>query len=150
MKNLLLVILASGFCSLSAQISFNTGNSQLDSDLMAINASASADPGSFKADMKLSYNLSEQQFDYMNVTLHMAPGEVYLALEISRIAKISVDDVLSHYKSNKSKGWGYIANQAGIKPGSEEFHQLKNNTNSKKEKGPGKTHSPANGNKKEK
>lgn len=64
----------------------------------------------------------------------MAPGEIYLALEISKLSKIPIDEVIIIYKKNKSKGWGYIAKEAGIKPGSAEFHQLKNNTNSQKNK----------------
>jgi len=74
----------------------------------------------------LSYNVTERKIDFMKVNLDMAPGEIYLALEMSKIAKISLDDVLSIHKSHKSKGWGYIGKQAGIKPGSAEFHQLKN------------------------
>lgn len=145
MKNLLFVILVFSFYSASAQISFNTGNAQLDSDLIEINAGASADFGSFKADMKLSYNVSEKSLDNMQVNLKMAPGEIYLALEISKIAKTPLENVLSIYKTEKSKGWGYIARQAGIKPGSPEFHQLRNNASSKKEKGNAKKQSQVKG-----
>ena len=145
MRNLFLLILAFSFYSASAQISFNTGDSQLDSELNTLNVQARADFGSFKADMKLSFNITEKSFDYMSGSLHMVPGEIYLALEISKIAKVPLDNVLSIYKTNKSKGWGFIAKQAGIKPGSAEFHQLKNNTSSKKEKGSGKKQSQPKG-----
>jgi hypothetical protein len=146
----MLLILAFSVYSASAQISFNTGNSQLDSDLIVINANASADFGSFKADMKLTYNVTDKKIELMKINLDMAPGEIYLALEISKLAKISLDNVLSIYKTHKSKGWGFIAKQAGIKPGSAEFHQLKNGASSKKEKGPGKEQSQAKGNKNKK
>lgn len=150
MKNLFLLVLAFIVYTASAQISFNTGNPQLDSDLNVINAYAISDIGSFKAEMRLSYNLTEKNFDYMHGSLQMEPGEIYLAVEISKIAKTSLDNVISIYQTDKSKGWGYIAKQAGIKPGSAEFHQLKNNANSKKEKGPGKKQSQAKGNQKQK
>ena len=56
----------------------------------------------------------------------MEAGEIYLALEIAKLSKTPVDEVITIYKNNKSKGWGYIAKEAGIKPGSPEFHQMKN------------------------
>lgn len=150
MKYLLLLVPAFVVYTASAQISFNTGNPQLDSDLNEINAYAVSDMGSFKAEMNLSYNLTEKKFDYMHGSLQMEPGEIYLAVEISKIGKISLDNVISIYQTDKSKGWGYIAKQAGIKPGSAEFQQLKNSANSKKEKGPGKKQSQAKGNQKKK
>jgi len=150
MKCILLLVPAFIAYTASAQISFNTGNPQFDSDLNVINAYAISDIGSFKAEMSLSYNLTERNFDYMHGSLHMEPGEIYLAVEISKIGKISLDNVISIYQTDKSKGWGYIAKQAGIKPGSAEFQQLKNNANSKKEKGPDKKQSPAKGNQKKK
>jgi len=150
MKNLLLLVPAFIVYSASAQRSFNTGDPKLESDLNVINAHAIVDIGSFKAEMNLSYNLSEKNFDYMHGNLQMEPGEIYLAVEISKIAGISLDNVISIYQTDKSKGWGYIAKQAGIKPGSAEFQQLKNSASSKKDKGPGKNQSHAKGNQKKK
>ena len=150
MKNLYILFLVFGFYSVSAQISFRTGNIQLDSDLNEINTHASTDFGAFKADMKLSYNVSEKKIEYMRGSLEMAPGEIYLALEISKIAKVPLDDVLSVYKTDKSKGWGFIARQAGIKPGSDEFHQLKNSASLKKGKEAGKNKSKGKEKKKKK
>lgn len=140
MKHLFLFVFTFNFYLVSAQISFNTGNVQLDSDLNIINTQSRTDLSSFRSDMKLSYNVSEKKFDYMSVNLHMLPGEIYLSLEISRIAKVSLDEVLTVYKKHKSKGWGVIAKQLGIKPGSAEFHQLKNRTSVKKGKDQGKKH----------
>ena len=37
----------------------------------------------------------------------------------------STDYVLSKYRVKKSKGWGALAKSLGIKPGSREFHALK-------------------------
>jgi hypothetical protein len=134
MKNILIILLAFTVCSVSAQISFNTGSVQLDTDLNTINARASVDFDSFKGDLSVSYNISEKKIEYMRGSLNMAPGEVYLALEIARLSNKPIDEIIIIYKSDKSKGWGYIAKKAGIKPGSTEFHQLKNNAGSKKKK----------------
>ena len=135
MKHLFLFFFLFSFCLASAQISFKTGSVQLDSDLYKINAQANTDLNSFKKDIKLSYNISEKKLNYMSVNLHMAPGEIYLSLEISRIARVTLDEVLTVYKKHKSKGWGVIAKQLGIKPGSAGFHQLKNSASARKNKG---------------
>ncbi|OYX24567.1 MAG: hypothetical protein B7Z06_08840 [Flavobacteriales bacterium 32-35-8] len=140
MKHLFLFVFIFNFYLVSAQISFNSGNVQLDADLNIINTQARKDLSSFRTDMTLSYNVSDKKLDYMGVNLGMVPGEIYLALEISRITRVSLDNVLIVYRKHKSKGWGVIAKQLGIKPGSSEFHQLKNRASSKKGKGHGKKH----------
>lgn len=147
MKQLCMWMLAFTVFTSAAQVSFNTGSIQLDTDLNTINARASADFGAFKTDMKLSYNVSEKSIEYMTGNLQMAFGEVYLALEIARITRKPLNDVLTCYQTNKNKGWGYIAKQMGIKPGSAEFHQLKNSANSKKGKGASKKKSKGKGKK---
>lgn len=140
MKYPFLFLFTLNFYLVSAQVSFNTGNVQLDSNLNIINTQARNDMSSFRTDMTLSYNVSEKKLNYMSVNLGMVPGEMFLAFEISRIARVSLDDVLTVYRKHKSKGWGAIAKQLGIKPGSAEFHQLKNRASAKKGKGPGKKH----------
>jgi hypothetical protein len=140
MRYLFLFVFTFNFYLVSAQISFNTGNVQFDSDLNIINTHARTDLSAFRRDMRLSYNISEKKFDYMNTNLRMFPGEIYLTLEISRIAKVTLDEVLTVYKRHKSKGWGVIAKQLGIKPGSAEFHQLKNSTSTRNGKSKGKKH----------
>ncbi|MDE1208344.1 hypothetical protein [Tenacibaculum larymnensis] len=134
MKNLFIILLSIFTYSASAQISFNTGNTQLDSDLNIINTDANLNFGAFKTRLSISYNVSEGKIKYMGGSLGMKAGEIYLALEISKLSRRSIDDMITIYRTHKNKGWGYIAKQAGIKPGSAEFHQLKNNANSKKNK----------------
>ena len=73
----------------------------------------------------------------MRISLNMSPGEIYFALEISKYSNKPIDDVIGIYQTHKAKGWGYIAKQAGIKPGSDAFHQLKKNAGSKSNNGKG-------------
>jgi hypothetical protein len=129
----------------SAQVSFQTGSAQLDTDLNVINTRANLDFGAFKAGLVLDYNIAENRIDFMRTSLKMASAEIYLALEISRLSRRSVDHIIAIYRENKHRGWGYIAKQAGIKPGSSEFHQLKNNASTKKDKGAGKSNGKSQG-----
>jgi len=123
----------------NAQISFNTGNSEMDADLSKINVNAKLDFGAFKTNLNLSYNISEKKIDYLSISVKMEPAEIYLALELAKLSGKSIDDVVEIYKVHKEKGWGYIAKQIGIKPGSPEFHKLKENVKNKGSKGKGKS-----------
>ncbi len=123
----------------NAQVPFNTGNAELDADLSKINANAELDFGTFKTDLKLSYNISDKKIDYLSISVKMEPAEIYLSLELSKLSGRSVDEVVEIYKVHKDKGWGYIAKQLGIKPGSAEFHKLKENTKNKEAKGKSKS-----------
>jgi len=148
MKNLLTILLLFFTFSVSAQISFNTGSGQLDSDLNIINANANLNFGAFKTNLSISNNVSERKIEYMKGSIGMKAGEIYLTLQIARLSRRSIDDVIIIYKKHKNKGWGYIAKQAGIKPGSAEFHQLKNNASSKKNKSRGQGNGRGKGKKK--
>ncbi|MBS2213454.1 hypothetical protein KEM09_18740 [Carboxylicivirga mesophila] len=138
MKNIIILLFALLPFISSAQMSYKTGSGQLDASLNRIDARASIDFGAFKAEMSVAYDVSEKKIEYMHGSLEMTAGEIYIALEISKLSKTHIDDVLHIYSNNKGKGWGYIAKEAGIKPGSPEFHQLKSNAKYKGQKGKGK------------
>lgn len=130
-------LLALTFCSSyvsMAQLNFNTGSPELDSDLNSINVTAKVDLGVFKVDLSAEFGVPSKDIDAM-FSLKLEPAEVYLVLEISKISGKPSSDVITCYKTNKSKGWGYIAKEMGIKPGSPEFHELKGNSKNKKAKG---------------
>jgi len=128
-----------------AQVSFNTGNVDFDADLNVINTNAKTDLGKFKTDLSVSYNVSVTEIDKL-LNLGMVPGEVYLGLEIISIANRTINDLTTSYTKNKGKGWGVIAQELGIKPGSDEFHALKGKCKNKKDKGNGNGKSNGNGN----
>lgn len=134
MKNLFVLMLAMISLGLSAQVQFNTGDSELDSDLNVINTNAKADLPAFKADLTATFGVSIKNVDYM-LSIKMEPAEIYLALEISVAVNKPIETVVDTYEANRDKGWGYIAQQLGIKPGSAEFHALKGKSKTKKEKG---------------
>lgn len=130
MKTLLYFFLAFMFVKNTyAQASFTakSGDSELDLTLNDMNIQAKADINLFNTQMKASYNISEQKLNYLSVTVGMQPADIYMTLEIGKITGKQVDDVVSVFQKNKGKGWGVIAKEMGIKPGSKEFHQLKGN-----------------------
>jgi len=146
MKNLSLSLIAVViFSTAIAQTAFKSGSAQLDTDLNTINTSAKLDFGKFKTNISLSYNTTEKKISYMSATIKMQPADIYMAFEICKITHKPIDDVIVVYKNNKSKGWGYMAKQMGIKPGSAEFHALKGNASGKAKKNKGKGNGKGNG-----
>ena len=140
MKKVIILILTVFLSFISnAQVSFNTGNAEFDSDLGKINADAKLDFGAFKANLALSYDISDKKIDHLSISVKMEPAEIYLALELTKLSGKSIDQVVEIYEVNKDKGWGFIAKELGIKPGSPEFHKLKEDTKNKGAKGKSKS-----------
>lgn len=135
---LLLFVLCTGINS-NAQIPYNTGDSEFDADLGKINADAKLDFGAFKTNLALSYDISDKKIDYLSISVKMEPAEIYLAIELSKLSGKSIDQVVEIYEVHRDKGWGFIAKKLGIKPGSPEFHSLKENTKKKGTKGKSKS-----------
>jgi hypothetical protein len=132
---IVLIILPTFIC---AALEFNTGDTELDLTLKELNVEAEADIAGYKADLSLTYNISQNKLEYLFVEIDMEPADVYMALELARITNISLDTVVQIYKENRGKGWGVIAKKLGVKPGSNEFMALKNKSSKRVQKGKGK------------
>lgn len=134
MRTILLISYSLLALSLSAQVKFNTGDTELDNDLAAINANAKLDISAFNADLTASFGVSSKNIEYMT-SIKMEPAEMYFALELALAVNKPIETVVDTYEAHRDKGWGYIAQQLGIKPGSAEFHALKGKSKTKKESG---------------
>ncbi|PCJ28329.1 MAG: hypothetical protein COA97_01470 [Flavobacteriales bacterium] len=126
-----------------AQLSFKTGSVELDKDMATINADAKLNIKGFTIDLSVSHSIPIPKIK--ELLKIMEPAEIILAKNISIIINKPMDDVVASYKINKDKGWGQIAKEMGIKPGSPEFHALKGKT---KEKGNSNSKSKGKGKKK--
>lgn len=136
MKKLLIAALLISTQSVFAQITFSTGNADLDKHLLNLNNKAKEDINKFKEEVKKAYNMPIEKIEEL-LDL-MEPAEVILTNDIAEIAKKPVDKVVQTYQANKDKGWGDIAKEMGIKPGSPEFHALKEKLKNKDNKGKAK------------
>lgn len=54
------------------------------------------------------------------------PADAFMCFQLSRMLNIPPERVFETYQSSRGQGWGEIAKRLGIKPGSPEFHALKN------------------------
>ena len=106
--------------------SYNTGDADMDTHLAEINESASSDYEAFKDKLSENSEITDEEIDrYINEE-NMEPAEIYYAGVLSSASGRPVSEVVGLYK--EKMGWGAVAQELGIKPGSEEFHELKANT----------------------
>lgn len=132
MKYILLAFLMLCFFTVEAQ--HYSDDPELNQSLVRLDANASLDFGAFRSDISVGYNISEKKIDHLHAEVGMSAGDIYMTLELAKICHISVDKVVEVYTVHEGKGWGVIAKELGIKPGSPEFHALKDNAQGKGKK----------------
>jgi len=133
MKYLIITLLL--FCFYTTRAQYYSNDDDLNQSLLAIDANARLDFGMFKSDISINYNITEKKIDYLSAEIGMSAGDIYMSVELAKISYKSIDQVVEVYNVHKRKGWGVIAKELGIKPGSPEFHALKNDANNKVKNG---------------
>jgi len=119
-----MVMLSALFLCLLSIPSPSARAGELDSFIQSLNIEANADFGAFKARLSASFGVPVPEINVLISNVE-TPADAYMCLKAGQIAKQPADIVLREYKANKGKGWGVIAKNLGIKPGSKEFHELK-------------------------
>ena len=113
MLALLVMQPATGYCA-----------SDLDGFLGSLNVQAQADLGGFKVKLSTQFGVPVPQVETV-IARVQTPADAYMVLKVGEVARQPQETVLKEYSANKGKGWGVIAKNLGIKPGSKEFHELK-------------------------
>ena len=105
-------------------VSAVSAHADLNDFISNLNIQAKADMDSFGVKLSAQFGvpLPEVQAIIKAVAL---PADAFMCLQLSRMANKQPERVVQAYKSNMGKGWGVIAKELGIKPGSAEFHALK-------------------------
>ena len=92
--------------------------------LDSLNVKAKADSSGFR--MQLSTRFKIGSTDVKAVIGNVdSPSDAYMVLRLGELSHKPIQEVLHVYSRNKNRGWGLMAKQLGIKPGSREFHALK-------------------------
>jgi hypothetical protein len=126
-KKLLFTLFAGmwlGSLASSQAISFGFSDPVFEASLNDIGASAKVDLPGFSAEVSLQWGLDAPLIQ-ASLSQGLTPAEVYLAAGLASISGKPMAVVVDAYKRNKSKGWGFVAKELGIKPGSKEFKALK-------------------------
>lgn len=136
MKKIFLMLLAtvflwscSGYC-LDFCFSYcaKTGDKEFDLSMSNLNAEGRSDANAFIENLSTRFGKPRTEVDHLINVVKMQPADAFMALKISNLTNKPLTTVVDEYKANKGKGWGVIAHRLGIKPGSAEFHALKQGT----------------------
>jgi hypothetical protein len=119
MKKILLTLLVSTclFVRLAA--------GDLDGFLRDLNIQARVDGDGFSAKVSAQFGIPEARVKVVLATVS-EPADAFMVFQLGQMTRQPPEKVIEVYQAQKGKGWGVIAKELGIKPGSPEFHALKN------------------------
>ncbi|UFS72249.1 hypothetical protein LPW11_08660 [Geomonas sp. RF6] len=90
----------------------------------SVNVQAHADMQNFGVKLSAQFGVPLPQVQTIIRQVDQ-PADAFMTLQLSQMSHRAPDTVLHTYQTKKGKGWGVIAKDLGIKPGSPEFHALK-------------------------
>ena len=88
------------------------------------NAQASLDPSGFRARLATRFQIGDAQIGVVLSNMR-DPANAYMVFRLGEMCHQPFERVMEEYNKSRGKGWGVIAKNLGIKPGSSEFHALK-------------------------
>lgn len=121
MKHLMITVTAIVMLVVAADIV----HADLDSFLSDLNVQAQADLPGFNAKLSIQFGIPLLRVETIIHTVEY-PADAFMCFQLGEIVNRSPEYVLQTYQGKKHRGWGVIAKELGIKPGSAEFHALKN------------------------
>ena len=115
-----------GFFALSVMVLFvSLPAAAADFDWVRdFNIRVQADPAGFRARIAARFQVGDAQITAVLRDV-ASPADAFIVFRLGDMSRMPADQVLREYKASKGKGWGVIAKNLGIKPGSDEFHALK-------------------------
>jgi hypothetical protein len=102
-----------------------TGDKDLDVVLSNLNVEAGVQTDAFVSELSISYSIPKVQIEELVYNMKMPFGDVFVSVWIASSMKKPLSVLVKEYDVNKDKGWGVMAKNLGIKPGSDAFHTLK-------------------------
>ena len=102
-----------------------TGDVWVDNTLGDMNRYGDRYRESFVDELVRYYGAPRDYVTELLVQQRWAPGDVYYACAIAEVIGRSCRYVADEWQRDHGQGWGALALRLGIKPGSAEFHRLK-------------------------
>ena len=119
MKRFILICL-----SLSLLLPLTARAGGLDDFLADVNVQARVDLPGFSARVSTQFGVPLPQVQAVVQTVR-EPADAFMVFQLGQFSGKPPERVMDVYSKSKGKGWGVIAKELGIKPGSAEFHALK-------------------------
>lgn len=149
MRHLLIAVclacpIAPAFAENSIAVATRLDDGEFSSLLDNLSLEARTDLGGFKARLVAQFHAPQDKVEAVVRTM-AHPADAYMVFKISEVAGKPVDAVVTEYQTNRDKGWGVMARNLGIRPGSREFHALKKDSLNGNGQGKGKGHAQKRG-----
>ena len=97
----------------------------LEDFLSHVNVQARVDLPGFSAKISNQFGVPQVQVEAVLRTVR-EPADAFMVFQLGQMSGTPPERVMEVYGPGKGKGWGVIAKELGIKPGSADFHALKN------------------------
>jgi hypothetical protein len=117
-KNIVTVavfLLATGFTA--------GAHATLNGFLRDLNVQASTNLHDFSVRVAAQFNIPGAQVEAVIQKVD-SPADAFMIFQLGKMANRPPEEVMETYRTGKGRGWGVIAKQLGIRPGSPEFHAL--------------------------
>jgi hypothetical protein len=111
----------------TARSSINTGDAWLDGRMGEVDSYGRRHRDPFVTEVVTLGAPRSLVVDLLD-TRGWSPGDIYMACSIANVVGVGCARVVERYEASPGRGWGRIAQDMGIKPGSPEFHALKRGT----------------------
>ncbi len=99
-------------------------HADLDGFIRRVNEQAKSDITRFNQKLSSQFGIPVPRVEAIMKAV-ANPADAFMCLQLGVMAQKQPEAVVQTYQANKGKGWGAIAKDLGIKPGSPEFHALK-------------------------
>lgn len=109
-------------CALLSPLAAFAGG--LEDFLSNVNVQARVDLPGFSARISNQFGVPLPQVQAV-IQRVREPADAFMVFQLGQFSGRQPERVLDVYSRSKGKGWGVIAKELGIKPGSSEFHALK-------------------------
>lgn len=111
-----LVVLIAGFASVA--------HADLNSFMNNVNVQAQTDMKGFSFKLSAQFGVPVAQVNAV-ISHVSAPADAFMVFQLGQMTHKQPEAVMQTYERGRGKGWGELAKELGIKPGSAEFHALK-------------------------
>lgn len=102
----------------------SVARADLNAFLRSVNQRAIADIQNFNEMLSRQFGIPVPDVEAI-VRSVPDPADAFMIFQLGQMAHVEPVVVLRKYQRNKGQGWGRLAQELGIKPGSPEFHALK-------------------------
>ena len=96
----------------------------LDTFLDNLNVQAAADRNGFLSSVSSHFGVPFSDVE-MIIGSTGSLADAFMVFQLGRMTGFPTDRIMRTYHPKKAHGWGVMAQDLGIKPGSEQFHALK-------------------------